>query len=486
MKNIFNKQLLLIIPLAYSLSGCSDFLEKLPENSVEIGSMDYSKISEMYMPVSGVYATARTKLAAWMFYGCLMVRGDDVDKGGSVNDQVEYNYCSTFQNDKLNAFWALDSSWGNLYNMISTANAALISLDKYAEHITNESDKALNEQYAAEIRFFRAYAYFHIVNMWGNAPLLLDNQELNLEKSSRENLCKYIYEELDYCISKLPAIRPNESLHIGAVTKYTAEMLMAKLKMYNNEWDDVLSLTDDIISSGKFELYPDFYQLFKIPGKMCNESLLELQFTDFGTGSGDIVQTDQWFAFQGPRNKTAPISGWAFMSATDKIRNLFNKRGETVRDKTTFLLAGETTPDGDQIDPVTAEGEPAAYNGKAYTPTKQMTPGRTTYGDNNNIRIFRYADVLLMNAEAKVRLGQNGDAPLNEVRERAGMGTIQGATIDQILEERQVELALEWGERYYDLVRTDRAASELPGFKKGESEYYPIPLNQIDLNPNLK
>ena len=91
-----------------------------------------------------------------------------------------------------------------------------------------------------------------------------------------------------------------------------------------------------------------------------------------------------------------------------------------------------------------------------------------------------------MNAEAKVRLGQSGDTPLNEVRERAGMKVIKGATIDQILEERQVELALEWGERYYDLVRTDRAASELPGFKKGETEYFPIPLNQIDLNPNLK
>lgn len=104
MKNIFNKQLLIAIPLAFSLSGCSDYLDKLPENKVEAESVDYSKTEDMYMPVSGVYGTARIKLAAWSFYAALMVRGDDVNKGGSVNDQIEYNYCSDFQNEKLHSF----------------------------------------------------------------------------------------------------------------------------------------------------------------------------------------------------------------------------------------------------------------------------------------------------------------------------------------------------------------------------------------------
>ena len=168
-----------------------------------------------------------------------------------------------------------------------------------------------------------------------------------------------------------------------------------------------------------------------------------------------------------------------------KIRDLFAERGEGVRAETTFLMTDATTRDGDYI-PKATPGEPLAYNGKAYTPKNQMTPGRTGYGDNNNIRVFRYADVLLMNAEAKVRKGENGDEPLNLVRTRAGMPPLTNATLDQILEERQVELALEWGERFFDLVRTDRAAQELPGFIKGEHEYYPIPQDQIDLNPNLK
>ena len=90
-----------------------------------------------------------------------------------------------------------------------------------------------------------------------------------------------------------------------------------------------------------------------------------------------------------------------------------------------------------------------------------MTPGRTKYGANNNVRIFRYADVLLMNAEAKVRLGKDGDAPLKLVRDRAKMSEIDNATVDQILDERRMELVCEWGERYNDLIRTGKAASVL-------------------------
>lgn len=486
MKNILKKQILWAIPLAFSLvtSGCSDYLDKLPENTVEVGGIDYTNKANMYMPVSGVYGQSRNYLAGWSTYGCMIVRGDDVNKGGSPTDQIEYQYASEFQYDRLATFWALNALWSDRYKVVTLVNSALESLENYAQHLTNDSDKRLNTQYAAEVRFFRALAYFHLVNAFGDVPLLLNNQELNVYKSKKEDVKKYIYDELDFCIANLPAIRPNESEHPGAVTKYTAEMLKAKQKMYDNEWDDVLALTEDIINSGKFELYPDFYQLFKIPGKLCNESLLEHQFTDFGNGSGDIVRTDCWFAFQGPRGE-APISGWAFIEPTEKIRNLFAKRGETVRTETTFLMTDATTRDGDYV-PAAQPGEPTAYNGKAYTPKNQMTPGRTDYGDNNNIRVFRYADVLLMNAEAKVRKGQNGDAPLNLVRKRAGMAPISGATLDQILEERQVELAIEWGERFYDLVRTDRAAQELPGFVKGKSEYYPIPQDQIDLNPNLE
>lgn len=486
MKNIFKTQIVGVLALAMTLPSCSDFLDKLPENKVEEESVDYTKTSEMYMPVSGVYATVNKNLSAWMVYGITAVRGDDVAKGSSATDQIEYNYCKEFQYEKIKSFWALNSAWSNNYSNISISNAAIESLAKYAEFLKTDDDRKLNAQYMAEVRLLRAISYFEIVKFWGDAPLLLDNQALNISKSPKEEVYKYIFDELAFCIDNLPAVRPNEqNSKKGAATKYTALFVKAKASMYNNDWDAVLAATDEIINSGKFSLFADFYQLFKIPGKLSNESLYELQFTDFGSSSGDIVSPDAWFSFQGPRGGNKPIEGWGFMVPTDNLIDFFKKRGETVRAETTILQTGITTQSGDVI-PAALTGNPTSYSGKAYTPSNQMTEGRNGYGDNNNIRLYRYADVLLMNAEAKIRKNQNGDAPLNLVRERAKMAPITNATLEQVLDERRAELAMEWGERFYDLVRTDKAAATLPGFVKGQSEYYPVPQNQIDLNPNLK
>jgi hypothetical protein len=116
-----------------------------------------------------------------------------------------------------------------------------------------------------------------------------------------------------------------------------------------------------------------------------------------------------------------------------------------------------------------------------------MTAGRTNYGSNNNVRVLRYADVLLLNAEAKVRKGQNGDVPFNLVRTRAKLSAITGVNLQNVLDERRAEFACEWwGERYNDLIRTGQAATVLApaGFAVGK-EYLPVPTAQRDLNPNL-
>ena len=147
-------------------------------------------------------------------------------------------------------------------------------------------------------------------------------------------------------------------------------------------------------------------------------------------------------------------------------------------------MGGTTTRDGDEINVMGNVNNTNTWNGKAYTPTNQLTPGRTKYGSNNNIRILRYADVLLMNAEAKVRQGKNGDQPFNLVRTRAQMPTMSNVTVDQILDERRMELVCEWGERYNDLSRTGKAASTLTGWSENV-KYYPLPLNQIQTVPTL-
>ena len=208
-----------------------------------------------------------------------------------------------------------------------------------------------------------------------------------------------------------------------------------------------------------------------------------MQTTDFGTGAGEMVDADQWFVFQNPGS----MGGWNFMRFYPAFYQWAQNRGETVRLANTFLQGGTTTAWGDAIGGSTTE----FYNAKVYTPRSELTPGRTKPSANNNIRLMRYADVLLINAEAKVRLGQNGDATFNLVRARAAMPAITGVTLDQIIDERRMEFAGEWGERYNDLIRTGKAASVLQGNpnKSGwttDKTYFPLPFNQLDQVPALK
>ena len=151
------------------------------------------------------------------------------------------------------------------------------------------------------------------------------------------------------------------------------------------------------------------------------------------------------------------------------------------------MKKGTITPSGDEIKGSDNPTQTTCWNGKAYTPSNQLTEGRTKYGTNNNIRVFRYADVLLMNAEALVRLGGNGDQPFNLVRTRAKMPAINNVTVDQILDERRMEFCGEWGERYNDLIRTGKAAEVLgaQGWTK-EKTYYPLPFEQLNNVPTLK
>lgn len=292
-------------------------------------------------------------------------------------------------------------------------------------------------------------------------------------------------------MANTPKVRPNEMEHVGAFSGFSAQALAAKLNLYLGNYARVAELTDEMINSHKFELYPDYYQLFKLPGRLCDESLMESQVTDFGTGTGDYVGVDQFFACTGPSlsnpNFDFSVGGWTFQGYYDSFVQWVEGRGETVRDVTSLLRGGSTTPSGDEVKMPSNPQNTAIWNGKNYLPIDQLTPGRTTYGSNNNVRIMRYADVLLMNAEAKVRLGQSGDDSFNQVRVRAQMPELTGVTLQQILDERRMEFCGEWGERYADLLRTGMAKEVLGA--RGWTEalaYYPVPTGQADVTTELK
>lgn len=474
MKTIMRPFILIAIAfMTFSLASCNGFLDKEPEGKVPEEKVDYTNLSNMYQPVSGVYAKIRTSGLHWVIWEITTIRDQDVFSG-QWNGSDYYNLSEYKYND---SFWGFNELWMQYYNIIKTANAAIESLDLYAKNITTDADSKKNKAYRGEVMFMRAYAYYRLVQAFGPVTILHDNNQTDLQRSTIKAVYNYALKDLIYGITNMPRIRPNQNEHKGAVTAFSAAMLAAKIYLNMGNYTEVEKLTDDIITHGNFDLYPDYYQLFKIPGKLCDESLFECQMTDFGNGSGDLIDPGEWFVCQGPNNKGSNINGWGDCGILKSFRDWAYNRGETIRAETSFLLAGTTTRDGDEIKPQTDPKKTDCWNGKAYTPLNQLTPGRTKYGTNNNVRIFRYADVLLMNAEAKIKLGKSGDAPFNKVRRRAKMKELENVTFEQVIDERRMELVCEWGERYNDLCRTGLATTELKGWSK-DKEFLPLPFNQ--------
>lgn len=473
----------------FALPSC-DYLDIEPEKTLPGESVDYTQTSEMYSAVSGCYSTIRRNNMHWIINLLTIIRDGDT-WSGRVDDQGDlvamgnrYQYNSSW--------WGVNETWRNYYQMIRTCNEALTILDNYAAHITNDGDRANYRSYCGEVRIIRALAYYRLAQFFGNVPILNNNYQDDFTPSTRDVVYEYALIDLEYAMQNTPMVRPNQMAHVGAFSGYTAKTIAAKIYYQMGDYDKVRTLTNEIINSGLFELYPDYYQLWKIPGRLCNESLAECQVTDFGLGSGDYIGVDQFFNCCGPTisNENTVLKstgGWNFGGYFQSFYDWAIARGETVRATTTFLVGGTTTPSGDYVKPAGNPNNTNIWNGKWYVPLEQFTEGRTTYGSNNNVRILRYADVLLMNAEAKVRLGENGDAPFNLVRTRAGMPTLTNVTVDQILDERRMELCMEWGERYADLIRTGKAAEVLGANGwTADKTYFPIPQTQLDLAPDLE
>ena len=215
---------------------------------------------------------------------------------------------------------------------------------------------------------------------------------------------------------------------------------------------------------------------------------MEIQSSDMGQVSGAMPLCYYGF-IQGPRNGSEPMQGWGYKVPSQALIDFFNSRGDNIRKAVTLLERGATTPEGDTISDKCSN---PYYNGKVYVPARYNTRSFNAYGLDHNMRIIRYAEVLLIYAEAMANgasitsaSGYTADMALNEVRARAGLPAAS-ATLQNIYDERRAELALEEN-RFFDLVRWGKAAEVLgsKGFKAGKNELFPVPANQRQLNPKL-
>lgn len=500
-------KLALILVALFAFSACNDLLNEPAENRVFTEETDYTLSENMDLPLIGMYAEFYG--TQWENFPLIAVRGDDVNAGG-LGDQQDFAETDKYNYNK--DYWMYNSLWQNYYADIFVAHSAMEQIEKYKQFATN---KTLADQYIAEVKTLRAWYLFQLARVWGDVfvPSTPDPSALLVaEPTAKDDVMKHISAQMDEAIPLLPDLHPNQRSDIrGGVTKYTALAIKALANLELKNYQVVADATSQIISSGKFSLEPDFYQLFKLKGKLNKENILELQYSDFGLGAGD--NKSYLFAFFGPQGWTPKVSGagdgWGFWEPSLKYIKFMLDRGENVRLETSVLFTNRgiaeikkdskyatlpawisnTTRSGDRINDY---ARALFASGKQYLPSDQLTPGRTDYGTNKNFTCIRYAEILLMYAEALTQgatgTAMTADNAVNLVRTRAGMSSLSGVTNAQVMDEKFAELAMEWGTRFYDMVRLGKNAElsyEGRSFTDNK-KFLPYPQNQVDLLPVLK
>ncbi len=502
----YSIKLVVIVFALIAMASCDDNLDAAFENRIPTEGTDYTVADDMILPLIGAYESFNAK--GWPNFPLMAVRGDDVNAGG-LGDQQPFWDTDQFIYDK--DYWMYNAVWEDEYKSVFRMHSAMEQIELYRE----QSDNPNADQYIAEAKTLRGWFLLHLAHTWGTIyiPESSDPAELLVaELATKDEVMQHISDQMDEAISNLPDLHPNQRTDIrGGITKYTALAIKALANLDMKNYQAVAEATSQIISSGKFSLEADFYGLFKIKGKLNNENLLEMQYSDFGLATGE--NKSYLYAFFGPQSWTPKIdganSGWGFYEPSMKYIKFMLDRDETVRLETSVLFTNRgmaeikkdanystlpgwisnTSRSGDIINDY---ARALFSSGKQYLPSDQLTPGRNEYGTNKNFQCIRYAEILLMHAEALTQgatgSGMTADEAVNAVRTRANLAALSGVTNQQVMDEKFAELAMEWGTRYNDLIRLGEY-NELSYDGRTFSQdliYLPYPQNQVDQLPGLK
>lgn len=485
--------------LALFTSCSSDFLDVDPYGKSDASSY-YQTENEISMGLVAAYDMLHSdQIFGWSSTNFIkQLPGDDTNcGGGGESDQPQYqaldNFNWTPENQGIKAFYQIN--YFGIYRcnqLINNANSAT----------------PLMKRMIAEAKFLRAYYYFDLTVAFGGVPL-----RLKAASSINEGLPKStpadVYAQIEKDLTDAIAALPNKSTYTGGdkfrASKQAAQALLGKAYLYQKKYNNAATVFAEVISKEGTEvgLTPNFSDISKASSEFGIESLLEASFISEGKNWGNVnwdrnANDNRHIQLEGPRDPwvggTSGINGgWGFNPPTRKLYNAFEandpRRLQTVISTTEL----QTLYGGNFTD---------AWDTESMIRTKFTTFASETTGANGatpelnfntNWRLIRYADVLLLAAEAYHFSTPANDTKalecINKVRARAGATTLTvtgTALFNAIVKERFVELAYE-GHRFWDLVRWDLADQELHslGFVKGKHEHFPIPLDEMKSNSGL-
>ncbi|MFV8225479.1 RagB/SusD family nutrient uptake outer membrane protein [Christiangramia aquimixticola] len=469
---------ILVIALL-ALAGCSDDFVEV--KSQDENSEDYFNTPEEYdLALVGAYDLLQSTYLNVMLGE---IASDNTLAGGeSATDvpgiQEIDDMLHTPVNDQLRSIW----SW--MYAGVNRANYILEFQDK----IDFEGKNAI----IAQARFLRAYYYFELVKWFGDVPLAIDERikfgsQFDIERSPKSAVYALIEEDLKFASANLPAVQAQE----GRITSGAAQALLGKAYLYQNKFAEAASAFEPVIN-GPYALVNDYNSIFEPEGENNSESVFEVQYTDKeGAGFGCLQCSEGNVAvgFNGIRNYSGPLfdSGFSFNVPVQEVVDLFTS--SDIR-KDVAILDIEAWAAETGATYVEGYEHTGYYNRKYIARQGDLNTGDANLTNPNNYRSIRLADVLLMAAEANYKKTSSNEEKareyLNMVRVRAGLDPVTLADTDlleQIYEDRRLELVGE-GHRFFDLVRTGRAAAAIDGFVVGKHELFPIPAVEIQLAGN--
>lgn len=500
MKNIKNSIGLII--LLFTFTACDNWVDFDPHDEYQVTEADYLKTASDYQTMAVSCYSPLQWLNQLVVVGD--VAADNAVAGGEnasdvVNIQQLDDYTTTTNNGHLSELWKV------AYEGINRVNY----LTQYKnKNIAGQTvDFPGKEALYGELHFLRAYYYFSLVRLFGDVPLFVDRKLTvadfgTIQRSPKADVYAQIEKDLNAAIAVLPPV----NTQAGRITKYSAQALLGKVLLYENKFDAAAAMLENVVN-GPFTLVANFDSMFTTAGENGPESIFEVQYSNGSPyynwggatrGQGNYAVQQCGVRGMGGTAAMPYAAGWSTNLPTQELASAY-AAGDQRKDATCFDVEAYkiANPALNVVYDVAPYKNTGLYN-KKYLPLKGHTSGQVELNYDNNQRIIRYADVLLMAAEAYNRSTTPNDTKaqdyLNRVRDRAFGDTSHrisatGAALKQaIWDERRLELAME-GDRFFDLVRTGQAAAKIPGFVTGKNEVFPIPQREIDIsritqNPN--
>jgi starch-binding outer membrane protein, SusD/RagB family len=506
------KKILIYIAVLLMTSSCSDdFLDRGSLTQLAEGNF-WQTEADARLGINGIYASLQDRV---LYGGNLNVtNGAGIPQHDALSDNVFNNWkfegLGHFMEANVDpATGYFNNFWTANYRGIGRANNAIKNIERIStNNISDEARRTL----LGQARFLRALFYMNLAIYFEEAPLILEVQTLEtayVPKNSYEEIRAAINADLQFAIESLPNFYPSNLF--GYATKGAALSLAARWYIYNKEYQKVIDFTSEVMGLG-YSLHNNYAQLFTPAGELTKEIVFSVRFIQDQSNNGETFSS----TFEGiPRVNDQPMPNLVNdYYCTDGLpitqSPLYNPQNRKENRDPRLLASVYFQGDIFLIHLNRAFGGNTAtrFARKKYT-RNNLSPEGIGVGvpGGQDFYVIRYADVLLMRAEALAELGQLGEvySLVNQVRTRVGMPAIESVEgtglgqpqmIEIIRHERRVELAFE-GLRFFDVKRwgimeqaVGRAAADPvgpynPQYRGRRTEVFPIPQNEIDANKNL-